>query len=306
MASKRSRSKPKTKSMPSAPARAQRFACFGPRLLLEGEDAALYDELVGRMCAAVKPVDIIDELYLADVVSLQWEIMRWRRLKLNVMQASVQDQLEVFLTHALNYEAYAEAFEEAVAELLPESPEKNRAEEAKELARQYARSQPDAVRRVSARFDAAGLDAHDILEEVKAKKAKELAQAYARREPEVIRLVHELLAATGETMPDFVLGSLPLVLDRIERIDRLISNAEIRRTISLREIDRRRTVLGEALRRNLREVEEGEFEVIEPTPAEGQNQARRELRTGRSKRTASRGRLSQGIEVNQKGTVRRG
>jgi hypothetical protein len=50
MASKRSRSKPKTKSMTSAPTRAQRFAFFGPPPLLEGEDAALYDDLVGRMC----------------------------------------------------------------------------------------------------------------------------------------------------------------------------------------------------------------------------------------------------------------
>ena len=90
MASKRSRSKPKTKSMTSAPTRAQRFAFFGPPPLLEGEDAALYDDLVGRMCAAVKPVDIIDELFVADVVALEWDIMRWRRLKLSLLQASVQ------------------------------------------------------------------------------------------------------------------------------------------------------------------------------------------------------------------------
>ncbi len=90
MASKRSRSKPKTKSMPSAPARVQRFAFFGPPPVLEGEDAALYDDFVGRMYAAVKPVDIIDELYVADVVDLEWEIVRWRRLKFSLLQASVQ------------------------------------------------------------------------------------------------------------------------------------------------------------------------------------------------------------------------
>ena len=39
MASKRSRSKPKTKSMTSAAARVQRFAFSGPRPLLDGEDA---------------------------------------------------------------------------------------------------------------------------------------------------------------------------------------------------------------------------------------------------------------------------
>jgi hypothetical protein len=57
-------------------------------------------------------------------------------------------------------------------------------------------------------------------------------------------------------------------LDETERLDRLITVAEARRNASLREIDRRRAVLGEALRRNVQEVEEGEFEVIETTPAE--------------------------------------
>jgi hypothetical protein len=296
MASKRSRSKPKTKSMTSAPTRAQRFAFFGPPPLLEGEDAALYDDLVGRMCAAVKPVDIIDELFVADVVALEWDIMRWRRLKLSLLQASVHDELEGFLNERLNYEAYAEAFEEVLAEILAEiiaeSPQKNLAEEAKELGHQYARSQPDAVKRVRRRFMAAGLDADRVLDQAKAQKAKELAQEYARREPEAIRLVNELLASTGRTMPDLVLEALPRDLNQIERIDRLISIAETRRNISLREIDRRRMVLGEALRRNLQEVEEGEFEVIETTPAEGQNrvQARRELRAGRAERTEIRGR----------------
>jgi len=31
----------------------QRLAVFGPPLLLEGEDAASYDELLARVCAAV-------------------------------------------------------------------------------------------------------------------------------------------------------------------------------------------------------------------------------------------------------------
>ena len=74
MASKRSRSKPKNKSMKSAPARVQRYAFFGPRPLLDGEDADLYDELVRRICAAAKPADAIEELYVADVAAWQWEI----------------------------------------------------------------------------------------------------------------------------------------------------------------------------------------------------------------------------------------
>jgi hypothetical protein len=58
---------------------------------------------------------------------------------------------------------------------------------------------------------------------------------------------------------------LPGALDNIERIDRLITIAESRRNGMLREIDRRRAMLGEILRRQVQEVE-GEFKVIDKTP----------------------------------------
>jgi hypothetical protein len=61
---------------------------FGPPPILEGEeDAAAYDELFGRVCAAVKPVDVIDEMLVADVVALEWEVLRWRRLKSSLIRA---------------------------------------------------------------------------------------------------------------------------------------------------------------------------------------------------------------------------
>ncbi|MGA8899259.1 hypothetical protein, partial [Bradyrhizobium sp.] len=200
---------------------------------------------------------------------------------------------------------------ETLTEVLPESPQKNLAEEAKELANQYVLSQPDAVKKVRVLLDAAELDAEQILDEVKAQRAEQLAEEYARREPEATRLVKELLASSGRTIHDLMFhGFSANVFDEIERLDRLITIAETRRNISLREIERRRAVLGEALRRNVQEVEEGEFEVIETTPAEGQGpvQARRESRTatGRTLRN-SRTAIAKSSKVNQaKGTIRRG
>jgi hypothetical protein len=287
MASKRSRSNPKTKSMTSAPMRAHRFAFFGPPPLLDGEDPALYDELVGRMCAAVKPVDMIDELFVADVVFLEWDIMRWRRLKVGLLQASLRDALQEFLKQrlGLDYEAYAEDFAEILAEFLAESPQKDIAEQANELAHQYARSQPDAIKKVRLSLKADGIDADrtlgQILEQAKVQRAKRLVRPYARREPEAIERVNEFLSSSGRTMHDLMVEALPGKFDEIERIDRLITIAETRRNISLREIDRHRAVLGEALRRNLHDVEDGEFEVIETIPAEAPRpvQARRESRT---------------------------
>jgi hypothetical protein len=60
---------------------------------------------------------------------------------------------------------------------------------------------------------------------------------------------------------------------------RLTTIAESRRNASLHEIDRRRAVLGETLRRSVQEIEDGELViadgelVIEPTAAEGKNAA---------------------------------
>jgi hypothetical protein len=62
-------------------------------------------------------------------------------------------------------------------------------------------------------------------------------------------------------------------LGDIERIDRLIGIVESRRNASLHEIERRRAVLGETLRRSVQEIEDGEFKVIETTLAQGKNVA---------------------------------
>jgi len=61
-------------------------------------------------------------------------------------------------------------------------------------------------------------------------------------------------------------------IEEFERIDRLITIAESRRNASLREIDRHRAALGEAMRRNVQEVD-GEFEVVETTRSEGKTAA---------------------------------
>ena len=98
-------------------------------------------------------------------------------------------------------------------------------------------------------------------------------QEYVRREPKAVTLVHQLLTGAGKSMDAFMADALVEKLDYIERIDRLTTIAESRRNASLREIDRRRAVLGETLRRSVQEIEDAEFEVIETTPAKGKNAA---------------------------------
>jgi hypothetical protein len=111
------------------------------------------------------------------------------------------------------------------------------------------------------------LDMNEILHGAQAHKAEELVQEYVRGEADAVTLVHELLSGAGVTMDTLVADALAQKLDLIERIDRLATIAESRRNASLREIDRRRAVLGETLRRSVQEIEDGEFKVIETAPA---------------------------------------
>jgi len=56
---------PKPSTTPtSPPQRAGRLALFGPPPLLEGEDTAAYDELLVQISGAVKPADILEEIWV--------------------------------------------------------------------------------------------------------------------------------------------------------------------------------------------------------------------------------------------------
>ena len=71
---------------------------FGPRPLIEGEDAAAYDELLARFSAVIKPKDVLEEMWLRDIVDLTWETMRMRRLKAGLLTSVTWEGLkEVFL-----------------------------------------------------------------------------------------------------------------------------------------------------------------------------------------------------------------
>ena len=114
----------KTKSNISPLAKVQGLMLFGSApLLLQGEDTATYDELLGRAYAAVKPVDVIDEMFIADVVSLEWEVLRWRRLKLSLLQTRGLKALKNFLSEHLDYDQYRKFFEEDLTKILQENLE---------------------------------------------------------------------------------------------------------------------------------------------------------------------------------------
>jgi hypothetical protein len=101
-------------SMPSTDAAPTRQALFGPPPLLEGEDPAIYDELLARVSGAVKPADMLEEVWVRDVVDLTWEIFRLRRLKTNLLIANahtgLEDILKTFKTGFAEAEYFAQSW----------------------------------------------------------------------------------------------------------------------------------------------------------------------------------------------------
>jgi hypothetical protein len=132
------KTKSKTKAM--IPATLQRPGLFGRPPLLEGEDAAAYDELFAGIRAAVKPVDTVDEMLVADVVALQWEVLRWRRLESTLVRVCQRDALKGYLDDQLGYDVYAEDFVDDLASTLKDNLPRDQADTAEGLAKARQKS----------------------------------------------------------------------------------------------------------------------------------------------------------------------
>lgn len=166
-----------------------------------GEDPKRYDELLGRVTAAVKPKDFLEQIWVRDVVDLIWEAFRLRRLKSALLVVSAPQGIEKIL-RGLGHSIEASA-----------------------TAKDWAVADPEAVERVDQLLGEAGFDIDSVM-----------AEALTRR------------------------------IESIERIDRLIANAEARRNAILREVERHRTAVAEALQRaaEAEEAEDAEFETLPP------------------------------------------
>jgi hypothetical protein len=153
---------------------------------------------------------------------------------------------------------------------LPEDHAEDRLER---LARDCALNKTDAVDAVNEILGSIDLDMDHVRNQARVNKAEELVKEYARRESEAIALIDEFLAKAGTTIDALIIPHLKNQLEYIDRVDRLITIAEGRRNASLREIDRRRAVLGERLRRSVQEIEERELTLIETATGKGNDAA---------------------------------
>jgi ribosomal protein L12E/L44/L45/RPP1/RPP2 len=86
-----------------------------------------------------------------------------------------------------------------------------------------------------------------------------LIEAWYSRDESALTNVDTLLEQAGLTMDHVMARTLCAKLDDVERIDRMIANAEARRHVVLREIDRHRAAVAVRLRDEVEAIEEAEF-----------------------------------------------
>ncbi len=95
--------------------------------------------------------------------------------------------------------------------------------------------------------------------------ARQLSRKWASGDEEAICEVERLLGRAGLTIDAVMAQTLAVRIDDVERIDRMVIIAEVRRDAVLREIRSRRAAFGQALRRAGQAID-AEFEDVAPAP----------------------------------------
>ena len=86
------------------PARPSAVPFLAPPPLIEGEDAAAYDDLLARISGTLKPADILEEIWVRDVVDLVWDVFRLRRLKVHLLTAAAHEGMAKLIGPLLDWD----------------------------------------------------------------------------------------------------------------------------------------------------------------------------------------------------------
>jgi hypothetical protein len=91
----------------------------------------------------------------------------------------------------------------------------------------------------------------------------DFAAKWARGDRVARKKLENFLNTAGLGMDDVMAEALSSVIERFEKLDRMLVSVEARRNNALREIDRHREALGVAVRRSIGEIEDAEFRDVE-------------------------------------------
>jgi len=161
---------------------------LGPPPLLPNESRADYEGLKARLKAKIAPRDVLEEIWLRDILDLQWEVLRMRRLKALLLNNNSPAGLDSLLYRRVTHQA-----------------------------------------------------------------KQTLVEAWGRGDKAAIKEIAGILHQRGLSMDDIDSHTLLKTLEPLERIDRMVTQAEGRRNNALREIERSRESAARRLQNALSE-----------------------------------------------------
>jgi hypothetical protein len=83
-----------------APEQNELLELLGPPPLVPGEDVAPYQRFLGAIVALVEPNDILECIWVRDIVDLEWEILRYRKAKAQLFNTAVAHATDTALDGA--------------------------------------------------------------------------------------------------------------------------------------------------------------------------------------------------------------
>lgn len=101
-----------------------------------------------------------------------------------------------------------------------------------------------------------------------------LTGQYPVRQPETMKEIDEVLEALNMSMTTVEAKATAQIIDKIERLDRMIATSEARRIATLHEIERHRANLGPSLRKAQDNVQDADFielEAAQPDTSQPEN-----------------------------------
>src|SRR5262249_49084139 len=190
------------------------------------------------------------------------------------MQETGLEALKLFLVEQLesNYALHEEHFKSYLTTILQNNLPTEQAGSAGTLAAECTPNNAEANEKLDEVLGTIGLEMNTVLGDARAYKAKELVQGYVRGERDAVTLVNGPPPAAGRNRDCTRPNPRRNKTKKAGRPPCAPATAAPRRNAALREIERRRAVLGETLRRSVREFADGEL-VPELPPAEGKSAA---------------------------------
>lgn len=94
------------------------------------------------------------------------------------------------------------------------------------------------------------------------RELNDIIALWVARDPSAISRVKECLASTGDTLESLATKVVGERLGYLRRLEEFTTKAEWRRNMTLREIDRHRSVLAQRLRDAVQETEDANFRTI--------------------------------------------